>query len=295
MTRQEVQIPADGGQIAAYVYRPQVTGGGTACIVMAHGFTGTRDDGLPDYAEAFCAAGHTVVLFDYRHFGASTGEPRQLLDIAEQRRDYHTVIAWARHLDGVDPNRIVVWGSSFSGGHVLAVAAEDPRIAAVIAQAPFTDALATLREIPPRNIPLLLIAAVRDQVGAWRGRPPHTVAAVGSPGTVAALTSPDAKPGFEAILGPNSLWRNEFAARLMFTFAFNRPGRKAAKLRMPVLLCVCDDDVVTPPGPSVEAAHRAPRGELRRYPYGHFDIYHDPKARADQLEFLARVVGDRTA
>ncbi|WND59090.1 alpha/beta fold hydrolase [Mycolicibacterium vanbaalenii] len=202
MTRQEVQIPADGGQIAAYVYRPQVTGGGTACIVMAHGFTGTRDDGLPDYAEAFCAAGHTVVLFDYRHFGASTGEPRQLLDIAEQRRDYHTVIAWARHLDGVDPNRIVVWGSSFSGGHVLAVAAEDPRIAAVIAQAPFTDALATLREIPPRNIPLLLIAAVRDQVGAWRGRPPHTVAAVGSPGTVAALTSPDAKPGFEAILGP---------------------------------------------------------------------------------------------
>ncbi|ANI39475.1 alpha/beta hydrolase fold protein [Mycolicibacterium vaccae ATCC 25954] len=294
-TRDDVRIPARGGEIAAYLYRPQVSDRPAPCVVMAHGFTGTRDDGLPGYAEAFCGAGYAVALFDYRHFGASTGEPRQLLDIAEQRRDYHSVIAWARHLDGVDPDRLVAWGTSFSGGHVLAVAAEDPQIAAVIAQAPFTDALATLREIPPRNIPRVMLAAVRDQLGAWRGQPPYTVPAVGEPGTVAAMTSLDAKPGFEAMIGPNSLWRNEFAARLMFRFAFCRPGRAAAKLPMPVLLCVCDDDVVTPPGPSVTAARHAPRGELRRYPYGHFDIYNDPQVKADQLAFLARAVGDGSA
>ncbi len=290
-TRDDVRIPALGEQIAAYVYRPQVSDGDAACVVMAHGFTGTRDDGLPGYAEAFRDAGYVVVLFDYRHFGASSGEPRQLLHIAKQRQDYHAVIAWARRLDGVDPDRIVAWGSSFSGGTVLSVAAEDARIAAVIAQAPMTDAIAALREVPVRNIPVVILASLRDQVGAWRGRPPHTLPAVGDPGTVAAMTSPDAKPGFEAMVGPNSLWRNEFAARLMLSFAFNRPGRKTGGLQMPVLLCVCDADAVTPPGPSVEAAHRAPRGELRRYPYGHFDIYHDPKAKADQLEFLRRTVG----
>jgi cephalosporin-C deacetylase-like acetyl esterase len=75
-------------------------------------------------------------LFDYRHFGASTGEPRQLLDIARQLDDYRAVIGWARGLDGVDPERIVLWGSSFSGGHALALAAADARIAAVISQAP---------------------------------------------------------------------------------------------------------------------------------------------------------------
>jgi dienelactone hydrolase len=289
-SREDVRIPARDDEIAVYLYRPQVSGRNVPCVVMAHGFTGTRDDGLPAYAEAFRDAGCAVALFDYRHFGASTGEPRQLLDIARQRDDYHSVIAWARGLDGVDPDRIVAWGTSFSGGHVLAVAAEDPRIAAVIAQAPFTDAIAALAQVPLKNVPRVLLAAARDQLGAWRGRPPHTVPAVGEPGTVAAMTSPDAKPGFEAMLGPNTLWDNGFAARLMFRFAFNRPGGRTPGLRMPVLLCVCDDDVVTPPGPSIEAAHRAPRGELRRYPYGHFDIYHDPTVKADQLDFLRRVL-----
>ncbi|MGE0218842.1 alpha/beta hydrolase [Mycolicibacterium sp.] len=288
-TRQDIRIPAGGEQIAAYLYLPD-TAPPHPCIVMAHGFTATRDDALPDYAEAFQAAGYAVVLFDYRHFGASTGQPRQLLDIGEQRADYHTVIAWARRRDDVDADRIVVWGSSFSGGHVLAVAAADPRIAAVVAQAPFTDAIAALLKVPLGNAAKIMAAAARDQVGAWLGRPPRLVAAVGPPGTLAAMTSPDAEPGFRALVGPESLWRNEFTPRLMFKFAFNRPGRGTARLGMPVLLCVCDDDVVTPPGPTVDAALRAPRGELRRYPYGHFDIYTDPQVKTDQIDFLRRAL-----
>ena len=291
-TREDVRIWAEGEQIAAYLYRPET--GATVdearpCVVMAHGFAGTRDDGLPDYAEAFQAAGYVVVLFDYRHFGASTGQPRQLLDIRRQHADYHTVIGWARRLDGVDPDRIVVWGSSYSGGHVLAVAAADPRIAAVIAQAPFTDALPTLREVPPRTAAALTAAGVRDQINAWRRRPAVLMPAVGEPGAVAAMTSPDAKAGLEAIVGPNSLWRNEFTARLMLRFPFYRPGTQTGALRMPVLICVCDRDAVTPPASTVKAAQRAPRGELRHYPYGHFDIYLDPQAKSDQLDFLDRV------
>ncbi len=294
-TPQDVLIPANGEQLAAYVYRPQATGPNAPCIVMAHGFTATRDDGLPAYAEAFRDAGYVVVLFDYRHFGASTGQPRQLLDVGRQRQDYHTAIAWARRLDGVDPERIVVWGSSFSGGHVLAVAADDPRIAAVISQAPFTDALAALREVPLKILPGMTLAGLRDQIGAWRGRPPRLLPAVGDSGTVAAMTSPGARSGFQAIVGPNSLWRNEFAARLMLHFLFNYPGRRTRQLHMPLLLCACDDDTTTPPGPTIKAALRAPHGELRRYPYGHFDIYNDPQVKTDQIDFLRRVFADVAA
>lgn len=289
--REDVQIPSQGEQLAAYVYRPRPGAVDTACIVMAHGLSGTRDDALPAYAEAFRDAGYHVVLFDYRHFGASTGTPRQLIDIRRQHQDYRAAIAWARALDGVDPDRVVLWGSSYSGGHVLAVAAEDPRIAAVIAQAPFTDAVASLLVVPTRIVPPIMLAAVRDQISAWRGQAPVLLPAVGDPGEVAAMTSPDARPGLAAILGPQSLWRNELTARLMLHFAFYRPGAKTRHLQMPVLFCVCDGDVVTPPGPTLRAAHRAPRGEVRRYPYGHFDIYHDPRAKADQLEFLNRVLG----
>jgi pimeloyl-ACP methyl ester carboxylesterase len=292
---EDIRIPSHGEQLAAYFYRPESTQGDVPCVVMAHGFSATRDDGLPAYAEAFRDAGFAVVVFDYRHFGASTGEPRQLLDIDRQHEDYRAVIAWARQQEGIHPDRAVLWGSSFSGGHVLAVAASDPRIAAVISQAPFTDAIPTLMNVPMKNIARLGVAAIRDQVRGWRRRPPVLASAVGDPGTLAAMTSADAKPGFEALVPPESLWRNEFAARLMLRFPFYRPGRKAAQLTMPLLVCVCESDTTTPPGSTIKAAERAPRGELRRYPYGHFDIYNDPKVKADQVDFLRRVVAGVTA
>ena len=140
----DVRIPGHGEQLAAYVYRPGATAD-APCVVMGHGFTGTREDGLPGYAEAFRDAGFVVIVFDYRHFGDSTGEPRQLLDIARQLDDYRTVVGCARVLDGVDPDRIVLWGTSYSGGHVLTLAAEDARLAAVIAQGPYADSIATMK------------------------------------------------------------------------------------------------------------------------------------------------------
>lgn len=294
-TAEDVRIPSNGEQLAAYLYQPETADGPVPCVVMAHGFSATRDDGLPAYAEAFRDAGFAVVLFDYRHFGASTGEPRQLLDIGRQHDDYRAVVAWVRRLDGIDPDRIVLWGSSFSGGHVLAVAADDPRIAAVISQVPFTDSIPALKQVPPMTALRLTAAGVKDRVLGWLGRPALLVPAVGAPGTLAAMTEADALPGFQAIVPPNSLWRNEFAARLMLRFAFYRPGRKAARLTMPLLMCVADNDTTTPPSTTVSAAQRAPRGELRHYPYGHFDIYTDPKAKADQIEFLKRVVAGVTA
>ncbi len=288
--RQDIRIPSHGERLAAYLYRPDDPDGPVACVVMAHGFSGTRDDGLPGYAEAFADAGFAVLLFDYRHFGASTGEPRQLLDIGRQQDDYRAAVTWARQADGIDPDRIVLWGSSFSGGHVLAVAAGDRRIAAVVCQVPFTDSIAVMRAMPVGNLLRGSAAALADRAGMLLGRAPRYIPAVGAPGSFAVMTAAEALPGFAAIAGPESLWRNEVAARVMLDVAAYRPYRYAHSLGMPVLFCVCDADATTPPGPSLAAARQAPRGELRRYPYGHFDIYGDPQAKTDQVEFLRRVL-----
>ena len=287
--RADVRIPSHGEELAAYLYRPEAAGP-VPCVVMAHGFSATRDDGLPDYAEAFREAGFAVLLFDYRHFGASTGLPRQLLDIGRQQDDYRAAVNWARHAEGIDPARIALWGSSFSGGHVLAVAATDPRIAAVVAQAPYTDSLPVIRRMRVRNLLRGVLAALRDSAAAALGRGPILIPAVGAPGTFAALTEPDALTGFSAIVGPQSLWRNEIAARLMLTLPFFRPVRSAARLAMPVLLCVCDADTTTPPSSTITVGRTAPRAELRHYPYGHFAIYTDPQVKADQVGFLKRVL-----
>jgi pimeloyl-ACP methyl ester carboxylesterase len=160
----------------------------------------------------------------------------------------------------------------------------------VIAQGPYTDSIATMMCVAPRNIARFVVEALRDQLGAWLGRPPRLVPVLGAPGTFAVITAPGYESAFAAVVGPNSKWRNEFAARLMLTFGFYRPGLKAKHLKMPLLITVCDQDAITPAAPAVKAAERAPRAELCRYPYPHFDIYQDPQAKADQVAFLQRTV-----
>jgi fermentation-respiration switch protein FrsA (DUF1100 family) len=267
------------------------------CVVLAHGFGGTVDSGLMPFAERFAGAGVDALAFDYRHFGASDGQPRQLLSIRRQLEDYAAAIAFARSLDGVDPGRIVLWGSSYSGGHVVAVAVADGRVAAVISEVPGMDGMATLlnlaRYAGVGQISKLVLAGARDLLGSLRGRAPVMAALVGPPGGVAFMTSPDAEPGYRAIAGPT--WRNEVAARIALGAGAYRPGLKADRLPCPILVQIADRDAVAPVKAAQDAAWRATgRSEVRTYPIGHFDIYAGAPfehAVRDQLLFLQRHLG----
>ena len=264
---------------------------------MAHGFAATRHDGLAPYAERFAEAGLAVLLFDYRHFGDSEGEPRQLLDITLQHEDYRAAIAYARSRSEVDPARIALFGSSFSGGHVVHLAARDPSIAAVVSQAPFMDGLVQVRRIPLGPLTKATGLGVRDEIAALRRRPPVTMPALGRPGEAAAMTSPSSYDGYLSIVGEESKWRNDITARLMLRVAPYRPVKDAQRVSCPLLVCAADHDDLTPPEPAVLCAERAPRGELRRYDADHWSVY---KGRtfeavvADQVEFLARHLGEGT-
>jgi uncharacterized protein len=294
----DVRFDSAGEQCAAW----HLTGEGGAfvrdgcrpCVVMAHGFGGTRDSGLLPFAQAFAGAGLDALLFDYRSFGASTGEPRQLIDWRRHREDYRGAIAFARGLEGVDPDRIVLWGTSYSGGHVVSVAADDGRIVAVVAQMPATDGLAALLEVGRSAGPVALVRltaiGLRDAAGALRGREPIRVPVVGAPGTLAAMSTPDAERGFLAVAGET--FRNEFCARALLDLARNRPVTRAADLPCPILIQIADRDVICPPAAAEKAAWEATgRAEVRRYPIGHFDVYVGvarDRATADQLHFLRR-------
>jgi uncharacterized protein len=267
------------------------------CVVMAHGFAGTMDSGLLPFAERFAEAGLDALVFDYRHFGASEGEPRQLLSVRRQLEDYAAAIAYARALDEVDAGRIVVWGSSYSGGHVVAVAVADGEVAAVISQVPAMDGVATMlnaaRKSGVAGMARLTATALGDLLASLRGREPVTAPAVGAPGSVAFMTTPDAEPGMRAVAGPS--WRNEVAARIALQAGAYRPGLQADRLPCPILVQIADRDSVAPPQAAQDAAWRATgRAEVRTYPIGHFDIYTGrpfEQAIADQLHFLRRHVG----
>jgi dienelactone hydrolase len=292
LLRSDAVISSDGTECAAWVYRPDGDRE-HPMVVMAHGFSGTREQRLDDYAERFCAAGIGVLLFDYRHFGASGGEPRQLLDIGCQHADFRAAVSQARAIDWVDPDRVALFGSSFSGGHVIAVAANDPRIAAVVSQCPFTDGLASLHALGVKNIARATVVGVRDQLSALAGRPPHYIPAVGPPGSFAVMSTPDSQPGFSAITPTETGWVNQVAGRIALRVGLYRPGRAVARVTCPILFCVCDRDSVAPANQTLKYASAAPHGEVKRYPVGHFEIYvGEPfeQAVADQTEFLTRTL-----
>jgi pimeloyl-ACP methyl ester carboxylesterase len=284
-------LPGTGDAFATEQGRP--------CVVMAHGFGGTKDTCLLAYAEGFAAAGLDVLAFDYRGFGASEGTPRQNVSFRRQRTDYVSAIAAARRLDGVDADRIVLWGTSYSGGHVVPVAVADGRIAAVVSMTPAMDGAAALLAMfkhgGVRRLAPLVGHGLRDVLGALLGRPRHLLRVVGAPGSTAVMTTAGALEGYTALAGPT--WRNEVCARVALEVAFNRPIRFAPRLRTPILVQVGDNDSVAPPAAAKRTAALAGGyAELRTYPIDHFDVYDGPvqrEALTDQLGFLGRRLAGR--
>ncbi|GLZ56165.1 alpha/beta fold hydrolase [Actinomycetospora sp. NBRC 106378] len=276
----QITVESDGARLGTTYLRADddsLAGpGGRPCVVMAHGFGATRDSGLRPFAEAFTTAGADVLLVDYRGFADSEGPVRRHVDHRAHRRDYHAAVARARLIDGVDPERIVLWGSSYSGGHVVAVAAQDPRIAGVIAQGAAMDGLGALTEILRYAGPWQLLKvsahAIADAVGHALGRPEHRVAIFGPPGTVAAITAPDAEGGYGSIIGPSFV--NDMPARDILTIPFNRPVTAAPQVRCPMLLVVAASDSIAPPSAVRKVAATAGGPvETLELDCGHFDVY----------------------
>jgi len=292
MEQTELTVPSHGDPLAATLGRPD--GPGPApLVIMAHGLGAVRDMGLAAYADRFRAAGFATLVFDYRGFGCSGGQPRQWLSVRRQLQDWRAVLAHARTLDGVDPDRIALWGTSFGGGHVIRVGG-DAGVAAVVAQCPFTDGLASLRALGLRSTLKLLPAAFHDTLAALVHRPAAGVALVGPPGSAALMTAPDAEPGYRALVPPGLAFDDHVDGRIALQVPLHAPGRAAGRVRVPILFSVCEHDTVAPAGPTLRYAARAPRGEVRSYPVGHFDIYSGSafeQVVADQVDFLRRHLG----
>jgi len=265
-----------------------------ACIVMAHGFAGIKEMRLQAYARRFCQAGYHVLMFDYRHFGESGGEPRQLLDIEKQHEDWRAAIAYARSIDGVDPNKIIIWGSSFSGGHVLKIAAEDKAIAAIISQVPHFSGLASGLSGGILHAAQLTVAGLFDQVGAICGLSPYYIDAIGLPGDLAVLNSEGEYQGYMSLLPREHQYRNEVAARVCLHAVRYSPGKYLKKIVAPVLVQVGLNDKTTPAAATLRACAYSTNKHvvIKKYNLGHFDVYVDPGFKViinDQIAFLDRI------
>jgi hypothetical protein len=293
MRREKVSFVSGGDVCAGYLFIPEAatdTDTRWPCVVLAHGFSGTMDRLLP-HAERFATGGIAALVFDYRGFGESGGEPRQIGDLPSQQQDLRAAIAWVRGRDDLDPGRVALWGNSLGGAHVISVAADDPGIGAVVAQIPF-NGFPRVRDRSTTASLRLLAAILWDALRGKLGLSPAYVPMIGKPGQVAVISTPEAQRHLTTLAGEagTTLWRNQVAPRGLLQMLRYRPVLDAARLRAALLVCVAIDDTETPEAMTRELADRAPHGTLRRYPGTHFDFYTDASVRdralADQLGFL---------
>ncbi|UMG92801.1 alpha/beta hydrolase [Nocardioides sp. TF02-7] len=246
---------------------------------MAHGFSATKEMFLDDFAELFCAEGFDVLAYDNRNLGASDSPVPGEVDPWQQVRDYRDAITWFGQQPGVDAARIGVWGSSYSGAHVLIVAAIDRRVRCVVAQVPLITGLGNGRRLVRSDHWAGLRAAFdADRRARLTGAAPATipVAYADSPDEPCALPTQDTHDFF---FGPirerATTWRNEVTLRSVEMFTEYEPGAYVSRISpTPLMMVVADDDVLTPCDLALEAYERAlePK-ELLLLPGGHFDAY----------------------
>ena len=286
--KQTIRFESQGVTCAAWLFLPEGEGP-FPTVVMAHGLAAIKEMRLDAYAERFSAAGYACLVFDYRYFGESDGRPRQLLDIGKQHRDWLSAIEFVRRQPNFDRKKIVLWGSSLSGGHVLKVASMAPDVAAVIAQVPHLSGFASLFQNSLSKLLALTLHGIYDGLRGILGLTPHYVLSVAEPDRLALLNAPGESAGYLNLVPGGHPFDQRVSARFALFIGLYSPIRVLQKLKMPVLVQVGTQDITTPAKPAVDVCPRYPNVRLKQYEAGHFQPYVEPMFStivADQLEFL---------
>jgi len=276
VNRIETDFQSAGTRCAAWLFLPESARetGRPPIVVMAHGFGAQREMRLPDFAERFASRGVAALVFDYRCFGDSGGEPRNLIDPRRHLEDWQAAIEHVRALPELDSGRLALWGTSFSGGHVLAIGSKVPGITAIVSQVPFVGLDSKGASMPLGKMARALFSGLRDLSRAARGAAPYYVPIAGPPEEFAFLNTPDVMEAFQELVPPDSTWQNRAPARVLFQMLRYQPLREAAKIQAPVLMIAAEDDSLIPVAAVESASRRIPDCELVVLPgTGHFEPY----------------------
>jgi uncharacterized protein len=268
----------DGITLRGWHYLPEQARGAVPTIVMAHGFSAVKEMYLDKFAEGFAAAGLASVVFDNRNFGASEGEPRQEIDPWRQVRDYREAITYAETLPETDRNRIGIWGSSYSGGHVLVVGAIDRRVKCVVSQVPLASGHRTIQRLVRADMIAQMQAMfAEDRRNRFEGKPPTMVPVVGEdPMAPSALPTPDSWKWFtETGRSRAPGWRNEVTLRTLEMLSEYEPATYIANISpTPLLMVVALQDHLAVADLALAAYERALEPKrLVTLPGGHFEAY----------------------
>ncbi|MBM4247703.1 MAG: alpha/beta fold hydrolase [Deltaproteobacteria bacterium] len=276
--RDDVEFPSEGVTCRGWWTVPDGAAGRVPVIVMAHGFSAVKEMALDRFAEAFAQAGLASLVFDYRGLGASDGEPRQDLDPHAQITDYRNAISWVRARPEIDPARVGVWGTSYSGANVLMVAALDPRVQSVVSQVPLIDGWETFGRMSGVEARGALVEAlVGERERLYAGGAPQMMPVVAPENGPAALPGDESWQWFQGYASRAATWRNEITLRSLERLLEYSPLRWIDRIApTPLLLIAAEHDFIPIDLTRAAFARAGEPKKLVVLPAGHFAPYEPP-------------------
>jgi fermentation-respiration switch protein FrsA (DUF1100 family) len=278
--RKDIEFLSRGVKCHAWLYLPDSLPihEPAPAVVMAHGFAAVKQMGLANIAELFAQAGFVTLVFDYRCWGQSQGEPRCQLFAPDMAEDYRNAITWLSLHPRVDPERIAAWGTSYSGGLVLWVAAFDKRVKAVVAQVPSALTPAARRENDPELWERTAKRLNQDRAAAYQGGEATYIKVVDKAGKSCALPFEEAYTFYMKCKADWPEWENKITlASLEKVREFDPVSSISMISPAPLLMIAAEKDLLLPIAEVKKAFDmaREPK-ELRVLPVGHFEIYQEP-------------------
>lgn len=257
----------DGTLLAAFFYTPDNDSGPVPAIVLSHGFGAVKEMALDRYADVFCEAGFACLLYDHRNTGSSGGTLRGEIDPWQQISDMRDAITYAGSRPEVDAERIGLWGTSYSGGHSLVVAATDRRVKCVVSVVPtISGHQNTIRALTADGYATLTREINEERAARQRGEEPRMI--------------PISKEGDESfewskVAGADTTYVNACTLLSRASRGAYEPGSYIAAISpTPLLMALATHDTKCLTDLQLEAysnAHEPKRLEM--FPGGHYDPY----------------------
>lgn len=300
-TRIPTQFTSNGLLCAANLYLPahdlpaNTPAQALPAILMLHGWGGIQDALTTPFCQAFTAAGFAVMTFDYPTWGDSQGLPRNQINPWQRVRDADAALTHLKSLPQIDPRKIVLWGTSFGGGHALELAAEHPSLLGTIAQVPMLDGRDALLATPLMQLPKIFAYALRDLTPFTA---PVYIPVVAPEGEFATMNRDNAYTVLmrgiaQAGVSNPDRYDNRVTARSVLNIGLYRPFKKLKQIKVPTLIVGATRDSVAPFDAAKIDRMRNPYLRYEVLDADHFEPYFEPALSVNlgyQLAFLRQLV-----
>ena len=278
MSEQTIEFRSKGLRCRGLKYLPADLRAGEKrpCIVLAHGFSAVKEMYFTDYATTFSKAGFVAVVFDSRYQGESEGEPRGQIFPWEQIEDFRNAITFAQMQPEVNADKIGMFGSSYSGGHVICLGALDRRIKVVACQVPLIDGWANFQAIVPRAAGAGMLKALEaDRVERYKSGAVNYLPVVAADNNAVLNTSDSYQWFTETHKSRAPRWENRTTIESIEKFIEYSPAVYLPRVSpTPFLMMVAENDILTPTDLATAGFAKAHEPKkLVVLPGGHFDAY----------------------